>query len=80
MELSEWMSNEGLTDERLADRIGCARSTVTRLRLRSLRPSSRLVRSVVLESKGLVSANELLGLELRERVPSEKVAHRDVAT
>jgi hypothetical protein len=62
MKPAEWLAAEELSDQAAAELIGCARSTVTRVRLGTHIFGRRLAEKWVRASGGAVSADELLGI------------------
>lgn len=59
MELAQWMSEQGLTDDAFARRIGVERSTMTRLRQKKRRPGDGVCLRIMNETKGAVTLDDL---------------------
>lgn len=72
MTLNEYMEQNNLTHEDFAASIGCHRSAVTRWATGSRRPSPVWLRIIVRKTKGLVTAQELLGGSELEAVIASK--------
>lgn len=60
MRLSQWMADTHTSDEALALRIGVDRSTISRIRRGTRRPSADLMRAIREATGGAVSADDLL--------------------
>ncbi len=52
------MAETGLSDAQLAERLGVDRSTITRLRNGSARPSWQLAEKIARETRGKVTPND----------------------
>ena len=72
MTLNEYLEKNNLTHEEFADSIGCHRSAVTRWATGSRRPSPTWIRIILRKTKGLVTAQELLGGSELEAVIASK--------
>ena len=72
MTLNEYLERNNLTHEDFAASIGCHRSAVTRWATGSRRPSPVWLRIIVRKTKGLVTAQELLGGSELEAVIASK--------
>lgn len=64
--LARWMKEAGINDAQLAEKAGCDRTTITRLRQGKVTPSLALVARIVAASGGGLSANDFM--------PAEKAA------
>ncbi|HEY8751634.1 MAG TPA: helix-turn-helix domain-containing protein [Tepidisphaeraceae bacterium] len=56
--LAEFMVDKGLSDEAVADAIGCSRVTVSRIRRRVVRPDWSTIRKLKELSAGVVTADD----------------------
>lgn len=62
MQLAEYMEAHGLTDAAMAKRIKKSRVSIGRYRRGLELPASNTVKLIVKVTKGIVTANELLGI------------------
>ena len=68
MKLNAWMERRRIGDAELAERVGVARATISRLRRSKMLPSLDLARRIYVETGGQVGPNDLVELpELRRR-------------
>lgn len=58
MTLSDWMAQEGITDEQMAEKCGVDRVTISRVRRHVNRPSWSLVLKIKDLSGGAVTADD----------------------
>lgn len=65
--LAHWMESAAVLDQQLADKVGCDRSTITRLRLGRATPSLHLAAKLIDESKGRLQARDFLPKPKRRR-------------
>lgn len=60
MTLSEFMTARGLRDDDLVECLGVGRSMVTKLRLRSAKPSFDVASRMIAMSDGLISVADMM--------------------
>ena len=70
MTLAEWMDRHGISDEQLAAELGIDRSTVSRVRRATYRPSASQIALFVKASGGKVDARTFF----REPYPQPEIA------
>lgn len=58
--LARWMKEAAINDAQLAERVGCDRTTITRLRQGKTTPSLALVARILAEASGGLSADDFL--------------------
>lgn len=58
--LARWMKDAAINDAQLAGRVGCDRTTITRLRQGKTTPSLALVARILAVAEGRLSANDFL--------------------
>lgn len=63
MHLSEYMAAKGLNDDAVADKIGCTRATVSRIRRRKVRPAWDTIEAIRQFTKGASTADDYVSLE-----------------
>lgn len=63
MHLSDYMANNRLRDEQVAEAIGCSRATVSRIRRRKVRPDWATIEKIKNFSDGLVTADDFVQRE-----------------
>jgi transcriptional regulator with XRE-family HTH domain len=63
MQLSDYMQAYNLTDKELAAKIGKHRVSISRYRRGLETPSPEVIKKLVELSGGIITANELLGIE-----------------
>lgn len=59
MQLDDWMKENGLSDEQLAERVGSARTTISRIRRGKRRPSWNLAARLKEVTGGKVTLDDL---------------------
>lgn len=64
MTLAEYMAANGLDDDAMAEKIDKARVTVSRYRRGLEIPGTETVKKIVEVTAGVVTANELLGIQV----------------
>ena len=63
MKLSEFMQAQSLSDDDMAEKLGISRATVSRYRRGLVTPSPEVMKNIVELSGGVITANDLLGIE-----------------
>lgn len=63
MRLGDWMAQEHISQDELATKLGCDRSTVTRYVGGKRRPRAGMMRRIRSVTNGAVTANDFVGLD-----------------
>jgi transcriptional regulator with XRE-family HTH domain len=74
MDLQTWMTNQKLTDQKLADKLGFTRPYITRVRAGQVNPTLVSALKLVDYSKGEIDIRQLLPISLRPKLKRQPKA------
>lgn len=66
MHLSDYMTMKNLSDQKVAEELGCSRATVSRIRRRKVRPDWTTIEKIKSYTVGVVTADDFVQREAAE--------------